>query len=95
MHEMNVGMALSEGQTHLDGHADTCVCGNNFVMLDMEGKVLDHADVSPFSDEYEPIKNIPIASCATAWQSPETGETSVLAFHQALFFGDLPVRGPA
>ena len=53
---------------------DTCVCGGNFVMLDAKDKVLEYAEVSPFSDEYQPIKDIPIASCATAWQSSEDGE---------------------
>ena len=81
-------MHLSEGQTHLDSHADTCVCGSNFVMLDAKDKVLEYAEVSPFSDEYQPIKNIPIASCATAWQSSENGEVSILVFHQSLYFGE-------
>ena len=64
--DLGVGVELSEGQTHLDLHADTCVCGSNFIMLGMEDKVLECAEVSPYSDEYQPIKDIPIVSCATA-----------------------------
>ena len=56
---------LSEGQTHLDSHADACVCRANFVMPERDDQVVEHADVSPFSDHCEPMKDIPIASCAT------------------------------
>ena len=88
VYEMDLGMHLSEGQTHLDSHADTCVCGSNFVMLDAKDKVLEYTEVSQFSDEYQPIKDIPIASCATAWQSSEDGEVHILVFHQSLYFGE-------
>ena len=85
---MDLGVDLSEGQTHLDSHADTCVCGANFTMLGREDQVVEYADVSPFSDDYEPIKDILIASCATTWANPEDGEAHVLVFYQSLYFGD-------
>jgi hypothetical protein len=44
--------------------------------------------VSPFSDSYEAIKDIPIATVATAWDDPATGEVTVLYIHEALYFGD-------
>ena len=86
--DLGAGVELSEGQTHLDSHADACVCGANFVMLEREDQVVECADVSPFSDDCEPVKDIPIASCATTWVNPEDGEPHVLVFHQSLYFGD-------
>jgi hypothetical protein len=72
-------------QSELDSHADTCVAGANT-------RVTDYADtkvsVSPFSDSYESIKDIPIATVATAWDDPETGEVIVLYIHEALYLGD-------
>ena len=73
-------------ESHLDSHADTCAGGSNFVQLD--DSPTRFVDVSPFSEEYAPMKDIPIASCATAWVCPETGQTRVLVFHQMLYFGD-------
>ena len=57
-------------------------------MLDAKDKVLEYAEVSPFSDEYQLIKGIPITSCATAWQSCENSEVHILVFHQSLYFGE-------
>lgn len=51
----------------LDSHADTCVAGSNCVVLEYTGQKVR---VSPFSDEYEPMKDVPIASCATAYDLP-------------------------
>eukprot|EP00536_Pseudo-nitzschia_multiseries_P012928 jgi/Psemu1/210121/e_gw1.523.55.1 len=47
-----------------------------------------HVDVAPFSEEYKPIKKIPIGSCATAWTSPTSGQVYIIVFHQALYFGN-------
>ena len=68
----------------LDSHADTCVAGSNFVMLE---EADSYISVYPYSDEYPAINNIPIASVATAWTHPTTGRTYLLVFHQALYFG--------
>jgi hypothetical protein len=50
-------------QSELDSHADTCVAGANT-------RVMDYTDtkvsVSPFSDSYEAIKDVPIAMVAMA-----------------------------
>jgi hypothetical protein len=55
-------------------------------------RVTDYTDtkvsVSPFSDSYEAIKDVPIATVATAWDDPGTGEVTVLYFYEALYFGD-------
>jgi hypothetical protein len=38
--------------------------------------------VSPFSDSYEAIKDVPIATVATAWDDPATGEVIVLYINE-------------
>ena len=78
---------LGEGTSHFDSHADTSAGGSNFIMLDRPEQVHNHVDVSPFSDEYEPIKGIPVATCATAYTDPVNGEVYILVFHQMLYFG--------
>lgn len=85
---MDLHVAMDEGTSHLDSHADTSAGGLNFVMLDRPEDVSQYVDVAPFSDEYEPIKGIPIATCATAWTSPLNGVTYILVFHQMLYFGE-------
>ena len=47
----------------LDSHADTCVLGINFVILEYSGRV---CDVYPYSSEYNAIKDVPIVKGATA-----------------------------
>jgi hypothetical protein len=72
-------------RTELDSHADTCVAGANTTPL----WYADHyVSVSPFIGEYEPLEQIPIASVATAWDHPDTGETYLLILNEALYFGD-------
>ena len=45
-------------------------------------------DVSPYTDAYEAIKSIPIATAATPWTSTEIGETYIIVFHEGLWTGD-------
>ena len=45
-------------------------------------------DMSPYTDAYEAIKSVPIATAGTAWTSTETGETYILVFHEGLWMGD-------
>ena len=69
----------------IDNHADTCCLGSNFLPLSFTG---DLCDVSPYTDEYKPMTDIPICTGATAFRHPETGETFILIVHEALWFGD-------
>ncbi|TAN87586.1 MAG: hypothetical protein EYR95_16485, partial [Phormidium sp. SL48-SHIP] len=69
----------------LDSHADTCCFGSNFTPVNFTEY---YCDVTPFSEEYSAMKDVPIASAATAWDNPETGEPIILIFHQGLWFGD-------
>jgi hypothetical protein len=62
-------------QSELDSHADTCVAGANTKVTDYTNTKVS---VSPFSDSYEAIKDVPIATVAMAWDDPATGEVTVL-----------------
>ena len=68
----------------LDSHADTCVLGSNFKLIELTGEVVD---VVPYHEEYDAKKDVPIVSAATAWTHPDTGETFILDYHQALWYG--------
>jgi hypothetical protein len=71
-------------KAELDSHADTTVAGSTCRVLEYTEK---SCCVHPFSDEYEPMKQVPIAKVATAYDDPRTGETYILIFGQALYMG--------
>ena len=49
----------------------------------------DHeCDVSPYTDTYEDIKNVPIVTGGTAYTSQTSGETFILVMHEGLWMGD-------
>jgi len=62
-------------RTELDSHADTCIAGTNTVPLWYTDCSVSG---SPFIGEYQPLVDVPIASVATPWDSPDTGETYIL-----------------
>ena len=67
----------------MDSHADTAVCGSNFVVLDYTSQV---CDVTPYNSK-DVEADVPIATCATAWDD-SSGTTYILKVHQALYMGD-------
>lgn len=69
----------------LDTHADTCLTGKNFKVMEYTGVT---ADVLPYDTSYQAAKDIPIVWAATAWTHPETGKTYVLDFYQILWYGE-------
>jgi hypothetical protein len=69
----------------IDNHANMTCFGSNFTAVSFTG---EHCEVSPFSEQYATLTNIPIASAAMAWDNPDTGERVILLFHQGLWFGD-------
>ena len=75
-----------QGQCEMDSHANTCVAGNNCIVLEYTGR---HATgcVEAYSPDY-PSKQIPIATVATAYDCPDSGATFVLIINEALYFGD-------
>ena len=67
-----------------DSHADTCCLGRNFVPLYFTEEVVD---VTPFTDRYDALRDVPIAGGATHVQLPD-GSEYILEVHQGLWFGD-------
>jgi hypothetical protein len=72
-------------KSEIDNHADTTCFGLNFTAISFMG---EQCDVSPFSDSYDKMLNVPIATAATAWDNPDTGEVIILTFNKGLWFGD-------
>jgi hypothetical protein len=72
-------------QLEMDSHADTIVCGSNCTIIHFTDKV---CDVSPYTDTYEAIKSVPIVQAATAFDHPDTGETTILILNEAISMGD-------
>jgi hypothetical protein len=71
-------------RTSLDSHADTCCAGPNFTVLELTG---EKVNVFPFSNKLSAVKDVPIATVATIWEDPRTGEMWLLILHEALYFG--------
>ena len=57
---------VAHSQIELDRHAETIVFGKNFTPMQYSGREFD---VSPYTDAYEAIKSVPIATAGTAWTS--------------------------
>ena len=67
-----------------DSHADTCCMGKNFAPLYFTEEVVD---VTPFTDRYTALRDVPIAGGATHVQLSD-GSEYILEIHQGLWFGD-------
>ena len=68
----------------MDSHADTCVAGKNWSVLSYTDVV---CEVTPFTDEYESIKEVPIVTACTVWTDQNTGKEYLLVGEQFLWFG--------
>ena len=77
---------VQHGTCELDSHADTTVAGSNCIILSYSRK---ECDVSPYREDYESIKNVPIVTAATAWQPQRSGQVYILVFNEALWMGDM------
>ena len=75
---------IQEGRLELDSHADTCVVGATWKVMEYTGVV---CDVYPYSDSYKPLKQVPVVEAISAYDHP-TGETFILVLAQALYLGD-------
>jgi hypothetical protein len=68
----------------MDSHADTCVAGPNFLVLEFTG---EQCDVTPYTSDYQPITNVSVVNAVTAFTDESTGETVILHFNQVLWYG--------
>jgi hypothetical protein len=69
----------------LDSHADNCVAGSNFIIMEHTSK---QVDVFGYSKELETLSGIPVVTAGTAWIEPITKLTYLLVLNEYLFFGD-------
>lgn len=70
-------------RNELDTRADTICAGQNFVKISDTGQV---CDVKGFHDDFDSIKDVPVATVATAYRDAN-GSVYILVIHEALFFG--------
>jgi hypothetical protein len=77
-------MLVGPERSDLNSRVDTCVVGASYQVLELVGPT---CDVHPYSTEYALIKNMPIVTAATAYDSA-TGETYILIVNQALSIPD-------
>ena len=73
------------GCSELDSHADTIVAGKNCIVTKYTTKT---CEVSPYSDAYESVKNVPVVQAATGYTSI-TGKEYILIFNEALYIPSL------
>ena len=73
------------GHIELDTHADTTVLGLNCVVVSYTGK---ECKVSPYSSQYEAVRNVPVVTGATVWTNAVDGTAYLLIFHESLWMGD-------
>ena len=77
--------STSHGLIELDTHADMTVLGSNCVVLSYTGK---ECEVSPYSSEYEAIRNTPVVTGAMVWTNTMDGMAYLLILHESLWMGD-------
>ncbi|CAJ1936118.1 unnamed protein product [Cylindrotheca closterium] len=68
----------------MDTNADTCCLGKNFVIMSYTPRL---ANVYAY-DPALPPTNVPIVSGATAYDCPQSGNTFILIFNKALYYGN-------
>lgn len=74
---------FTEARNELDTRAGTICAGKNFRLLALTGQT---CDVSGFHQDFNSIKDIPVAQVATAMKM-DNGEVIVLVINEALWFG--------
>jgi hypothetical protein len=63
---------------------DSCVAGPNFRIDEYTG---EHCNVTPYSTDYQPLKDIPIVNASTTYTDPDSEETILLRLNQVLWYG--------
>jgi hypothetical protein len=82
-HIVNSTVPGTEGRAKLDTRADTSCCGKNFWLDELTGQT---CNVSPFSSSYDPMLDVQVATCLTAY-TDEFARTWILVFNEVLWFG--------
>ena len=80
-----VGDKRIYGRSELDSHADTIVAGENCIVMQYTSR---SCEVMPYSDEYEPLKDVPVVQAATGYTS-SNGQSYILILNEALYMPKL------
>ena len=75
----------TSSRIELNSHTDTIVLGSNCAILHHTGKV---CKVSPYSDDYKAINNVPVVCGATLWTDTVDKQEYILVFNESLWMGD-------
>jgi hypothetical protein len=67
-------------RTDLDSHADTCVLGKNFKIIEYSG---EHCTVTAYDDALKPRERVPVGKGGTAYDH-EDGKMYILIVNQGL-----------
>jgi len=73
-----------EARCELDTRADTTCAGVNCRPLYFTGQ---NCEAYGFHSDLTPISDMPIATVATAWSNPLSGESFILIINEVLYFG--------
>ena len=73
----------TQARAELDTRADTSCGGTNFWLDELTGQT---CSVSPFSASYDPMPDVQVATCLTAY-TDEYARTWILVFNEVLWFG--------
>ena len=69
----------------MDVQADTIFCISNCIVVHF---TVNEYDAAPYTDAYNIIKAVPIVKAATAYDNPNTGETTILILNEAIWMGE-------
>ena len=76
----------SQSRTELDSHADSPVVGKNTIIL---YKTEMTVNVTPFSDDFGMMPEVPVVHAAVAYDCPRTGATTILIINNALYIAEM------
>ena len=81
-----ISSEATANRTELDSHADSPVVGKGALIPHHTGETVN---VIPFTDGLGTCSNVPIVTSAVAYDSPNTGETTILLIHNALYTANM------
>ena len=73
-----------EGKEELDSHANVCVAGAIWKIIEYTGVV---CNVYAYSDSYKPLMHLPVDEVVSAYNHPGS-ETFIFVLSQALYLGE-------
>lgn len=76
----------SQSRTELDSHADSPVVGKNAIILYKTDMTVN---VTPFSDDFGMMPEVPVVHAAVAYDCPRTGATTILIINNALYIAEM------